>query len=312
MVNDTLLLNLGPEEGSPLQPITPTHLLVTVDYPNATSLDEFLIAHLGPKRWELYKVIPVTIVYCVIFVTGIIGNVSTCIVIARNKYMQTATNYYLFNLAIADLLVLVLGLPLETYSFWQAYPWIFGEAFCLIRTMAAETSTYASILTITAFTVERYVAICHPMRAHSMSSLKRAVKVIILIWIFSTVCSIPMVVQFGVVYLKDPRGIKIAESATCQVDARRYVHHVFEMATFLFFLTPMTMITVLYAMIGLAIKRSTLARSCSNKSMQNGKAARDLRHQQQTTQSRLAVLKMLGEYSTTFLQCSTLLLQLLS
>ena len=33
---------------------------------------------------------------------------------------------------------------------------------CGCRTLAAETSTYASILTITAFTVERYVAICHP------------------------------------------------------------------------------------------------------------------------------------------------------
>ncbi len=116
-----------------------------------------LTLRLGPKRQELYQVIPLTIVYCVIFLTGIIGNVSTCIVIAKNKYMQTATNYYLFNLAMADLLVLVLGLPLETYQFWSAYPWVFGDIFCVIRTMAAETSTYASILTITAFTVERYV-----------------------------------------------------------------------------------------------------------------------------------------------------------
>ncbi len=82
---------------------------------------------------------------------------STCIVIAKNKYMQTATNYYLFNLAMADLLLLVLGLPLETYQFWSAYPWVFGDIFCVIRTMAAETSTYASILTITAFTIERYM-----------------------------------------------------------------------------------------------------------------------------------------------------------
>ena len=68
-----------------------------------------LTARLGPRRQELYKVIPITVVYCIIFITGIIGNVCTCIVITRNKYMQTATNYYLFNLAIADLLVLILG-----------------------------------------------------------------------------------------------------------------------------------------------------------------------------------------------------------
>ena len=68
-----------------------------------------LTARLGPRRQELYKVIPITVVYCIIFITGIIGNVCTCVVITRNKYMQTATNYYLFNLAIADLLVLILG-----------------------------------------------------------------------------------------------------------------------------------------------------------------------------------------------------------
>ncbi len=114
-----------------------------------------LTLRLGPKRQELYKVVPITVVYCIIFFTGIVGNVCTCVVIAKNKYMHTATNYYLCNLAVADLLVLVLGLPQETYQFWSAYPWVFGNAFCVIRTMAAETSTYASILTITAFTVER-------------------------------------------------------------------------------------------------------------------------------------------------------------
>ena len=72
-----------------------------------SSLD--LTAILGPRRQELYKVIPVTVVYCIIFITGIVGNICTCIVIARNKYMQTATNYYLFNLAVADLLMLLLG-----------------------------------------------------------------------------------------------------------------------------------------------------------------------------------------------------------
>jgi len=41
--------------------------------------------------------------------TGVVGNVTTCVVIARNSYMHTATNYYLFSLAISDTLSLVLG-----------------------------------------------------------------------------------------------------------------------------------------------------------------------------------------------------------
>jgi len=76
---------------------------------------------LGPRRFELYKVVPITVIYAVIFLTGVVGNVCTAVVICRNKYMHTATNYYLCNLVLSDLLVLALGLPVETYSFWSAY-----------------------------------------------------------------------------------------------------------------------------------------------------------------------------------------------
>jgi len=76
---------------------------------------------LGPRRFELYKVVPITVIYAVIFVTGIVGNVCTAVVICHNKYMHTATNYYLCNLVLSDLLFLALGLPVETYSFWSAY-----------------------------------------------------------------------------------------------------------------------------------------------------------------------------------------------
>uniref|UniRef100_T1HL76 G_PROTEIN_RECEP_F1_2 domain-containing protein n=1 Tax=Rhodnius prolixus TaxID=13249 RepID=T1HL76_RHOPR len=67
----------------------------------------------------LYIVIPMTVLYSLIFLTGVIGNVSTCIVIARNRHMHTATNYYLFSLAISDLLLLISGLPQEMYQLWS-------------------------------------------------------------------------------------------------------------------------------------------------------------------------------------------------
>ena len=219
---------------------------------------------LGRRREDLAQVVTMTVIYCVIFVTGIVGNAATCAVIASNRYMHTATNYYLFNLAVSDLLVLVLGLPQETYSFWSAYPWIFGETFCVLRTMAAETSTYASILTITAFTVERYVAICHPMRAQSLSSPRRAVRTVVGIWAASAACSAPIVAQYGVVYLPDVDGRPIDESATCNVRTDRYVRHAFEISTFLFFFAPMTIITVLYALIGLTIRRSAALSRCGS------------------------------------------------
>lgn len=62
-----------------------------------------------PIRGSLYNVIPLTVIYSIIFLTGMLGNIITCIVISRNKTMHTATNYYLFSLAISDLLLLISG-----------------------------------------------------------------------------------------------------------------------------------------------------------------------------------------------------------
>lgn len=258
-----------------------------------SSSDAFLEEVLGPRRGDLYKVILLTLFYGVIFVTGIIGNICTCIVIARNKYMQTATNYYLFNLAVTDLLMLVFGVPFETYSFWSAYPWVFGGAFCIVRGLASETATYASILTITAFTVERYVAICHPMRAQTMSSLSRAFKVIVSVWILASLSAIPVVSQLGLVYVPDQNQQPIIQSALCSVVAGKELEHAFEISTFLFFLTPMTIITVLYALIGVTVKRSTLARAGSDTPSHEERRGSSIRLQQQH-KARRSVLKMLG------------------
>jgi len=53
--------------------------------------------------------IMLTVIYVIIFVTGVLGNVVTCIVIAKNRSMHTAVNYYLFSLAVSDLLLLISG-----------------------------------------------------------------------------------------------------------------------------------------------------------------------------------------------------------
>jgi hypothetical protein len=128
------------------------------------------------ERDPLYVLIPITVIYAVILLTGLVGNVSTCVVIARNKHMHTATNYYLFSLAVSDLLLLVSGLPQEMYYiWWRGYPEMLGEAVCVIQGFAAETSANATVLTITAFTVERYVAICHPFQSHTFSKVSSTV-----------------------------------------------------------------------------------------------------------------------------------------
>ncbi|XP_053984457.1 pyrokinin-1 receptor-like [Hylaeus volcanicus] len=252
--------------------------------------DSFVSNHHPPYRDSLYIVVPVTIIYISIFVTGTIGNISTCIVIARNKSMHTATNYYLFSLAVSDLLLLVSGLPPEIYMVWCKYPYIFGEGFCVLRGLAAETSANASILTITAFTVERYVAICHPFLAHTMSKLTRAVKLILIIWLVSLSFALPQALQFGLVQHNVNPNIVM-----CTMK-RIIVNHSFELSTLLFFMIPMSLITVLYALIGLKLRKSNMMKR-SHGSEEGGSC----RHHPGRSSRR--VLKMLVAVVIAFFIC---------
>lgn len=233
--------------------------------------------------------VPLTAVYTVILFTGLIGNISTCIVIARNKSMHTATNYYLFSLAISDLLLLTSGLPAEICQIWNPNIYLFGDAFCRMQSFLAETSANATVLTITAFTVERYMAICHPFLSHTMSKLSRAIKYIIAIWITALCLAAPQAIQFGIKYeMKDNK----IESIICTVVTENIFEHAFEISTFLIFVGPMTLISVLYILIAIKLRKSRLL-SCENTPYGRGDSA--ITRSSRTTAAQNRVIKMLGK-----------------
>ena len=85
---------------------------------NGTFIEKDLLEdYMGHSRSQgLPETILLTVIYCIILISGIIGNVCTCMVIYKNQYMRTATNYYLFSLAISDVLTLILGMYFLFYE----------------------------------------------------------------------------------------------------------------------------------------------------------------------------------------------------
>ena len=73
------------------------------------SEEEMLWWLMGSRRLPLNEIIPISVVLLIIFLTGVVGNVCVCVVIVRNPGLHTATNYYLFSLAVSDLLLLLFG-----------------------------------------------------------------------------------------------------------------------------------------------------------------------------------------------------------
>lgn len=170
---------------------------------NCTAHD-LLIYQRGGAVADLWIMLLLTFVYLVILLAGILGNASVCICIGQNQLMHTNTNFYLFNLAVADLLYMLFGLPFEIHMFWYQYPWPFGEAFCKFRSYATESCSYASVLTIVAFTVERYIAICHPLYSYVLAEFKRVIYVTAAIWCISLASALPVAYYRYVDYVRYP------------------------------------------------------------------------------------------------------------
>ncbi|XP_077573462.1 neuromedin-U receptor 1 [Stigmatopora nigra] len=258
------------------------------------TLDQFLEKYLGPRRSPM--LLPIFITYLIIFLVGVFGNILTCTVIARNNVMWTATNYYLFSLAVSDLLVLLLGMPLELYELWQNYPFLFGLGGCYFKTFLFETVCLASILNVTSLSVERYIAVVHPLRAKYVVTPSHAKRVIFTVWGVSVLCALPNTSLHGIDYLRcnsTDGQQEIPDSVICTVVKPMWIYNlIIQVTTWLFFFLPMLIISVLYTLIGLQLKRERMHQALETNSGPGRNSFCSVRTQQQKARRR-QVTKML-------------------
>ncbi|KAH0629862.1 hypothetical protein JD844_012296 [Phrynosoma platyrhinos] len=216
------------------------------------STEEYLAFLYGPKRSPLF--LPMSWVYAMIFIVGVSGNLLVCLVILKHRNMKTPTNYYLFSLAISDLLVLLLGMPLEVYEMWSNYPFLLGPVGCYFKTALFETVCFASILNVTTVSIERYVAVLHPFQAKLKSTRRRAVRIIIALWLLSVLFSLPNTSIHGIVWQYFPNHTQVPGSETCAVVKPMWIYNcIIQLTSFLFYVLPMSVISVLYCLMGLKV-----------------------------------------------------------
>lgn len=74
-----------------------------------------------------YMIVPV--VFGIITVVGLIGNLCVILIIARNKAMRSVTNFFIMNNAVSDMMFLLVCAPITASTF--ALPtWIYGDFMC--------------------------------------------------------------------------------------------------------------------------------------------------------------------------------------
>ncbi|CAN7946842.1 unnamed protein product, partial [Ixodes pacificus] len=155
---------------------------------------------------NLYQV-PLDIVFLLSFCYGlislvsIVGNILVLWIVASSRRMQTVTNIFIANLAVADIIIGVFSIPFQ-FQAALLQRWLLPYFMCAFCPYVQVVSVNVSVFTLTAIAIERYRAITSPLKARFCS--KTTAKILILIiWISSLVVACPNAVALRVVLLMD-------------------------------------------------------------------------------------------------------------
>ena len=122
----------------------------------------------------------------VITTAGLLGNLTFLFVVARHKSMHNKTNVYLVNLAVADVIFLVLGSYghlTDIFSYLTLN--LLSCLFIILVTMPY----FSSLALVSLVTLDRYYAICHPLKHRAMAGKTRCTKLVAAAWCFSIIYS---------------------------------------------------------------------------------------------------------------------------
>jgi hypothetical protein len=134
-------------------------------------------------------------IYSSVFLVGLVGNFIVIYFVLVYKRMQTMTNKFITNLALADLLVIFICIPV-TVSHLVFNQWMLGKYMCRFSSFAQGVAVCVSVMTLTAISIDRYYIINKPMKARSNCTNGKIRFVVICIWIGSFIIMSPLLMVF--------------------------------------------------------------------------------------------------------------------
>ncbi|XP_035531820.1 trace amine-associated receptor 8a-like [Morone saxatilis] len=111
-------------------------------------------------------------------------NLLVIISISHFKQLHTPTNFILLSLAVSDFFV---GLLMAFQVVLIDGCWFLGDLMCVVYNVLDYIITSSSVGTMVLISVDRYVAICHPLHYSTEVTQKRVQVCICLCWMCSAI-----------------------------------------------------------------------------------------------------------------------------
>nr|XP_053627020.1 5-hydroxytryptamine receptor 1-like [Cherax quadricarinatus] len=215
---------------------------VIVDPLNLTAFDgEDVEADEGVFH-GLFTTVLVVLVLLMIIVGTVVGNLLVCVAVCLVRKLRRPYNYLLVSLAVSDLCVALLVMPMallhELLGNWQ-----FGRLACDVWVSFDVLSCTASILNLCMISVDRYLAITRPLEYGVKRTPRRMVAYIAFVWLGAAFISVPPILILG-----NEHG----DGSICEV-CQNFWYQIY--ATFGSFYIPLTVMVIVYYKIFCAAKR---------------------------------------------------------
>ncbi|XP_066869742.1 alpha-1D adrenergic receptor isoform X3 [Kogia breviceps] len=192
--------------------------------------------------------------------TAVAGNLMVILSVACNRHLQTVTNYFIVNLAVADLLLSTTVLPfsatMEVLGFWA-----FGRAFCDVWAAVDVLCCTASILSLCTISVDRYVGVRHSLKYPAIMTERKAAAILALLWAVALVVSVGPLLGWKEPVPPDERFCGITEEVGYAV-----------FSSLCSFYLPMAVIVVMYCRV-YVVARSTTRSLEAGVKRERGKAS---------------------------------------
>ncbi|XP_060596397.1 QRFP-like peptide receptor isoform X1 [Ruditapes philippinarum] len=161
---------------------------------NETLLRALLEDHfLDHKDKDESVALGLVILYVPTFLAGFVGNSLLAIVILARRRFRNVTNFLLCNLAMADLSVTIICIPVAVGQALYRI-WLYGEFMCKMTGFLQGVTVAASVFTIALLSIDRYLAIRHPMLFRRLSTNAVAIKLILIVWLLSIALMVPLII----------------------------------------------------------------------------------------------------------------------